>query len=198
MFLISRITFCAAALSAFAFTAQAEDWVLDGGASSLAFGSIKKDSVGESHRFGSLSGQVGADGYATLEIDLSSIETNIDIRNERMIEHVFKNVPTATVTAEIDMSEFNETAVGESVTTFIVGTLYFLGADVPFDLDVYMMRLTEDKVMVTTDGMFFVAAEDAGINPGIDKLMELAELPSITRASPVTFRLMFDAKDIES
>ena len=72
---------CLAALAPFG--AAAGDWTLDGEASKLAFGSVKKDAVGESHHFSGLSGGV-ADGIATISVDLASLETWIDIRNERM------------------------------------------------------------------------------------------------------------------
>ena len=55
------------------------------------------------------------------------------------------------------------------------------------------MRLRADKVLVTSDGMIMLATEDAAFDAGIDKLQELASLDGITRVSPVTLRLVFDA-----
>ena len=68
----------------------AKAWSLDSEASKLAFGSVKKDVIGEFHSFESISGMVEADGIVTVEIDLTSVQTNIDIRNERFGEHVLK------------------------------------------------------------------------------------------------------------
>ncbi len=45
--------------------------------------------------------------------------------------------------------------------------------------------------MVSTKDMVFISTEDAGVSAGVDKLMELAQLPGITRTVPVTARLMF-------
>ena len=47
--------------------------------------------------------------------------------------------------------------------------------------------------MVSTQNMIMLSTADIGLTAGIDKLMELASLPGITRVSPVTLRLMFDA-----
>lgn len=176
-----------------ATTASADSWTLDGGASNLAFGSIKFNDTGEAHSFTAIDGAVAEDGSVTLGIDLSSVETNIDIRNERMVEHVFKNAPRATVSAQIDMGALEGMAVGESTVMEVEGDLTLLGVEVPLYGDMFVMRLTEDKVMVTTDSMLFLSTADAEIDPGVDKLMELASLPNIVRAVPVTLRLMFDA-----
>lgn len=177
---------------------HAGGWTLDGANSVISFGSIKNDYTGEAHTFSDLSGRVSADGVATVEIGLGSVQTNIDIRNERIIEHVFQNAPTATLTAQVDMAAFDGLAVGESTVTEIEGDVSLLGVDAPVWMDVFVMRLDEENVMVTTQSMMFISTEDLGIEAGIDKLQELASLDGITRTSPVTFRLMFNAGSTES
>ena len=37
-----------------------------------------------------------------------------------------------------------------------------------------------------------VSTDELGIDAGIDKLMELAGLPGITRVAPVTIRMVFE------
>ena len=82
--LIQAVTFASAIVAGPAFAAS---WTLVPESSHLAYGSIKKDTVGEVNSFTSLSGQVSPDGQVEVEIDLSSVETNIDIRNERIEGH---------------------------------------------------------------------------------------------------------------
>jgi len=180
-----------AALFTMGFMAGAHAWTLDNDSSRISFGSVKKDVVGESHNFQNLSGSVSDDGKVSVEIDLTSVQTNIDIRNERMLEHVFKGLATATLTAEIDMAEVNGLAAGDSTVTEFEGTLAFLGAEVDVEAEMFVVRISESKVMATTNGMVFLSTEDLGIESGIDKLMELAKLPGITRTAPVTARLVF-------
>ncbi len=180
-----------AALFTMGFMAGAHAWTLDNDSSRISFGSVKKDVVGESHNFQNLSGSVSDDGKVSVEIDLTSVQTNIDIRNERMLEHVFKGLATATLTAEIDMAEVNGLAAGDSTVTEFEGTLAFLGAEVDVEAEMFVVRISESKVMATTNGMVFLSTEDLGIEGGIDKLMELAKLPGITRTAPVTARLVF-------
>lgn len=188
----------AATLIAAAPAAWADGWTLDGSNSVVSFGSIKNKYNGEAHTFSDLSGSVSADGMAEVAIGLGSLQTNIDIRNERMIEHVFQNAPSAMLKAQVDMAAFNGLAVGESTVTEIEGDVSLLGAEAPVYMDVFVMRLDEENVMVTTHSMMFVTTEDLGIEAGIDKLQELASLDGITRTTPVTFRLMFNAASTES
>lgn len=184
----------------FASTALADghaatSWTLDGSTSKVAFGSIKKDTVGEVHSFETLSGTVIPDGTARIEIALNSIQTNIDIRNERMIEHVFKSAPTATLDATIDMSELDELAIGHTTVIDVEGVLSLVGVDIDIETEMFVARLSNTSVMVTTNDMLFLGTEDAGIDAGVTKLMELADLPGITRTAPVTLRLIFNADE---
>lgn len=178
-----------AALGSFA---AAESWTLNGEASRVAFGSVKKDVIGEVHHFTGLTGSVSADGAVALEIDLASVETYIDIRNERMIEHVFKKTPTAKINAQIDMAEVSSLAVGESAVIDADGILSLVGSELDIYTEMYVLRISPSQVMVSTNDMIMLSMEDVDLMAGIDKLMALAELPGITRVSPVTLRLVFD------
>lgn len=172
---------------------HANAWTLDSDLSRVSFGSIKNNAIGESHSFGDVSGTVSADGAATIELGLASVETLIDIRNERMVEFVFQNQPKATITAQLDMAEVDSLAVGEATTVEAEGTLTLLGSETDLDANLFVMRLTDDQVMVTTNDMIMLSTEDTAIDGSIDKLQELASLDGITRVSPVALRLVFDA-----
>lgn len=181
------------ALAAAPLAAQAESWTLSNDGSRIAFGSIKKDTVGEVHTFGALAGSVDAEGAVSVEIDLASVETYIDIRNERMIEHVFgKDTPAATLTTRVDAAALEAMEPGDTDTLDVEATLSLAGAEVPLEATLFVARLSEGRAMVTTDGMIMLSMADLGLDAGIDTLMELAKLPGITRVSPVTLRLVFD------
>ncbi|MEM1162926.1 MAG: YceI family protein [Pseudomonadota bacterium] len=175
-------------------SAVADEWTLNSGQSKIAFGSVKSEEIGEAHHFTNLSGQVGADGTATVAIDVSSLETWIDIRNERMLEHVFNAVsfPVAKIEAQIDMAAVEKLQPGDTAILSTEGVLSIVGSDVEIDAELFVIVISDSKVMVTTDEMIMLATEDLGITAGIDKLMALADLPSITRVTPVTLRLIFD------
>ena len=175
-------------LSAPAF---AESWTLDGEASKVAFGSVKKETIGEVHHFKSVSGTVDDDGKVNVEIDVASVETWIDIRNERFQKFVFDASPKAILSAQIDAEELDKLAPGDTTTVDVEGTLSINGNDVEIDAALFVARLSDKKMMVTTDEMIMLSTEEAGIDGGIDQLMKVAKLPGITRVSPVTLRLVF-------
>lgn len=168
------------------------DWMLDADASTVAFGSVKKDVVGESHNFANLAGSVSNDGMVSVDIDLTSVETWIDVRNERIMKHVFMDAATATFSASIDMAALENLGVGEMTATTVNGSLSLGSVALPIEAEVIVVRLSETRVMIVTAEMIWVSTADAGIDEGVSMLQELAKLPGITRAFPVTLRLVFN------
>ena len=191
-----RATFLASLLFVLASAVPSlaeEIWKLSAAESKVSYGSIKKDTVGEVNSFESISGEVSASGEATINIDVTSVQTNIDIRNERMVKHVFDaNSPQATLKANIDMDEVNGLAVGASTVIDVEGVLSLSGVNLDIETEMFVVRASDNKVVVTTNDMIMIGTEDLGINAGIDKLMELAKLPGITRVAPVTLRFVFN------
>ena len=161
--------------------------------SRIAFGSIKKDTVGEVHHFDGVTGTVGEDGKLNLAVDLASVQTNIDIRNERMLEHVFQaGKATAMVSGEIDLDEVKDLKPGDTSIVDFEGVLAFAGVNVDVEAEMLVARLAENRVLVSTADFIMVSTEDLGIDAGINKLMELAKLPGITRVTPVSVRVVFE------
>ena len=176
---------------AFAAPAYADSWTLDGEASKVAFGSVKKNTVGEVHHFKSVSGSVDDAGKVNVEIDVASVETWIDIRNERIQKMVFDASPKAILTAQVDAEALNKLAPGDTTTVDVEGNLSINGNDIEIATALFVARLSDKKMMVTTDEMIMLSTKEAGIDGGIDQLMKVAKLPGITRVSPVTLRLVF-------
>lgn len=170
-------------------------WTLNGELSGLSFGSVKKGDVGEVHHFTGLSGTVAEGGQATVAIDLASVETWLDIRNERMREFLFETgkYPQATISATIPLAEVAKAKPGAVTTLTTPITLSLHGHSVTFAADLVVTPLGEGRVMVTPGELIMLDANKFNMAAGIRKLMELAELPSISAAVPVTFRLVFDA-----
>lgn len=190
--IMAAVTLSTLATASFA-TEAVRGWTVDPAMSSVAFGSIKNDYAGETHRFSDVTGTVDQKGNLAITVGLASLETMIDIRNERMAEFVFQNAPSAQITAELDMAALAALPVGDATTLETYGTLNLLGTDTELDATFFVMRLSADKVLVTSDGMIMLATEDTAFDAGIDKLQELASLDGIMRVSPVTLRLVFDA-----
>ncbi|MBO9401123.1 YceI family protein [Shimia sp. R9_3] len=176
-----------------AFAGGHETWKTVDDESLIAFGSIKKNTVGEVHTFEGLSGSVNEKGAVSLAIELSSVETNIDIRNERMMEHVFKAADAvAELKGEIDFDEVHDLEIGATTVVDFEGTLGLAGVSADVEAELFVARLSEDRVLVTTSDMIMLSTADLGIDAGVDKLMELASLPGITRVTPVSVRMVFE------
>jgi len=160
--------------------------------SSVAFGSIKSNNNGEVHHFERVSGKVSETGELTIDIDVTSVQTNIDIRNERMGKLIFAdNTAKATVTAEIDMEDLKAMAPGDTKLVEVQATLKLGAIENDVDANLLVARLSEDKVLVSTADFIMLSTEDLGINDGIDGLMNFAKLPGITRVTPVAIRMVF-------
>ncbi|OED39918.1 hypothetical protein AB833_13645 [Chromatiales bacterium (ex Bugula neritina AB1)] len=189
---LGALAFCLLAFNAHA-GGHGPSWDLVGAQSKVAFGSVKLDAVGETHRFNTLSGTVNDYGVATIEIDLASVDTGIEIRDTRMKRHVFEGKgPAAALTATIDPKAMNDLAVGATDVINVSGKLTLGENTLDISTGMFIAKLSDDRVLVTTDEMIMVGADALGITAGVDKLMELARLPSIGRVVPVTLRFVFD------
>lgn len=176
--------------------AQAGTWTIDGDQSVVTFGSVKQTTTGEAHTFSGVSGEVDAAGKATLSVDVKSLETNIDIRNERMLKYVLESEkhPAATFAGQLDMDALKDLKTGALMTYDLEGTLTIAGTAVDVEAPVVVTRLASDKVMVASDGFVMLDADEFNLAPGIEKLRELASLDSIDLAVPLSFRLVYNEK----
>lgn len=180
-------------LSAPAFADGHTEWKSVADQSSIAFGSVKKNVVGEVHHFENVTGSVSEKGELKITIDLRSVQTNIDIRNERMAKHVFVDAAApATLSGTIDMAALDELKPGDTALVDLEAKLSFIGVENDIEAEMLVARLSDNRVLVTTADFIMLSTEDLGINAGIDKLMQLAKLPGITRVAPVSVRMVFE------
>jgi len=177
-----------------ATSAGAGDWRLASAESRLAFVSTKAGDVAETHTFQDISGAVSAQGQAALEVALASVETGIDIRNERMQAMLFETEihPIARITADLALDDLQELAVGARAerTTEIDVSLHGVSAD--FEADLFVTRIGENRVLVETASPVLVHAADFDLVAGLESLREVAGLPEISPAVPVTVSLVFE------
>lgn len=170
------------------------DWELDGAASRVNFVSTKANTAAEVHTFRAVDGQVDEEGNATISIDLNSVDTAIEIRDERMRSMLFETeqYPSAALAARIDMNAINMLKPGESMVLTTEGQLMIHGTTSSITFDLSVARLTADRIMVASEKPLIVNASQVGLLAGVEKLREVAGLPSISPAVPVTFLLTFE------
>ena len=183
----------ATALAACSQPVTGADWQLDVAVSHLGFVSIKAGDVAETHGFSGLSGSVTADGQAVLIIDLDTVETGIDIRNDRMREHLFQtsDFPQARVTTTLDLAALADLDVGDRRALTLDAVLDLHGVAVNLDAAVFVTGIDGRQVLVESRGPILLHMDDFGLTDGLATLQDLAGLASITPVSPVSFSLVF-------
>ncbi len=169
------------------------DWKLDNEYSRVNFVSVKKNKVGEAHRFTQLKGSLSDGGKLSVTIPLISVETAIPIRNERMQKLLFetKVFPTADISAKIDPKHF-KLKTGESKIIRASADVGLHGVNKMMETEVMISRLGNNKLLVASLKPIIIRPADFGLEAGVNKLMAVAKLPGITQSVPVNFVLTFN------
>lgn len=180
------------ALSACIALPASAAWTLDSEGSSLNFLSTKNAQVTEVHSFDKLEGSLSDAGKLTVEVPLSSVNTNIPLRNTRMQEMLFESgkYPSATFTATVP-AELMKLSAGESTTGKVEGELSLHGVTAPATFSVLVSKVSDDEITVATTAPTIVSAADFKLDGGVKALQDVAKLSSITAAVPVTFAVTF-------
>lgn len=169
------------------------NWQLSNEKSEFNFVTTKKIDGSEIHQFTQLKGNISAKGEATLKIDLTSVETNIPIRNERMQKFLFETdlFPQALFTATIDQQKVEKLKVGETATMELTGELNLHGLSQTISTQVQVIKLKTNELLVNSVKPVIVQAKAFNLVAGVEKLKTLAVLPSINHSVPVTFSLYY-------
>lgn len=173
---------------AFSPIAMAGSMTLDENLSALHFVSIKKGTTAEVHSIQKLAGSISDKGELNIQLFLTSVETNIPIRNDRINHHVFESEknPIATITANVE-GKIPEVGVAKVEAE---GKLHLRGITKKINVSI-IVASTADKVTVSSIQPVIIKASDYGMEVGVKKLQELAKLSSIATAVPVNFTLTF-------
>jgi polyisoprenoid-binding protein YceI len=173
-------------------TAAQAHWSMDNEASQLSFITVKAEHVAEVHTFDMLSGSIDDSGRVEITIELASVNTMIDIRNERMQSMLFETsmFPDATVVGNIDLDALTAMEAGATETMAVEFELSLHGSNTSLATDLMVVRTT-DGVVASTLKPVIVQADSVGLVAGVEKLREVAGLPSISRAVPVSFTVVF-------
>lgn len=180
-------------VSAAPTSAPSGDWSLQAADSQLSFVSIKNNAITEVHRFNDLSGSVSADGMASLSIELDSVDTGIEIRDQRMREMLFETGlhPQAQVSMKVDPQLVSGLKAGEFERLETSATLALHGLSVSVPVVLRVSRLDAHHWLVTSEQPVVVNASAFNLLEGLDKLREIAGLQAIGGGAPVTFALLF-------
>jgi hypothetical protein len=169
--------------------AKSNQWDIDLKRSQLNVVSVKKDSIAEVHQFKQFYGILNLDGGFIVDIALDSIETNIDIRNQRMSDHLFetKRFPVAVLTGKVDIQKISQLKIGQNLKLNVPAQVRLHGNKADVTMQITVIKLTNNQLHVSSRQPVIINANDFELSEGVEKLKELANLSSIDLAIPVTF-----------
>ena len=167
-------------------------WTLEPASSSLSFTSVKNDTIAEHHSAKQFTASVSDAGALTGSVDLTQLDTNIEVRDERLRTMLFETeqFSEATITGNIDPALLEaETGSVTTIETTLNLTLHGTTQSLPAKLSV--ARLNESQLLVSTLTPIMVNAADFALAEGVEKLREVAGLSSIAVSVPVTGMWLF-------
>jgi polyisoprenoid-binding protein YceI len=184
---------CSALLMGAFFSSQSHaDWQLSQ-PSEVTFVSAKNTHLLEVHRFSNINGHVSDDGQARIEIDLSSIDSRIPVRDERMQKHLFEvaQFAKASISATIPADVMAQVKAGKVSRVQQAAVLNLHGSDEPLELQLLVAPAASGDVVITSLQPVLVHADDFGLTKGIRLLQDIAKLQVIAEVVPVSFSLTF-------
>jgi polyisoprenoid-binding protein YceI len=176
-------------------------WTIDRASSNLHFVSTKAGAPGvagvsEVQTFKRYEGGMSAAGEIKMTIDLASIDSGIEIRDERMKTMLWsvKATPTATFTAKLGtdaMTKFDAARVNDFD---IAGELSLAGQTKPVTAKLRTTRLDDNSLLVATRAPIVINSNDYGLRAGVEALREVVGLNFVSAAAPVDFTLVLNAQ----
>jgi len=169
------------------------DWTVSD-SSRIGFVSIKNNRIGENNAFERVSGSISESGQVAVSVDLSSVETGIGIRNERLQKMLFEvaSFPTASVDAALSDSQIAALRAGGARAESVSVNISLHGKTVSKTANVSVSSSGGD-VRVTTTQPIVITAQEFGLESGVAALQQIAGLSAISRSIPVTVDLRLTA-----
>ena len=174
-------------------SAQAE-WELNSAKSSFYYVTSKAAAISEINTFTNFSGDIANNGAVTIEIDLDSVDTGIEIRNQRVKDILFKTqqYPTATVSTNINISTLANMAAGTISVVSYNYSLSLHGVTTELSADLRLTKISGSQIEIQPAQPIIIGANLFGLTEGLEALREVAGLPSINPNVVVDFSLSFD------
>ncbi|MEN0653864.1 MULTISPECIES: YceI family protein [Hyphobacterium] len=169
-------------------------WMLNADHSSLSFVSVKNESVLEASHFATLTGSVSEDGNAHVAAQTETLESWVDVRNERMVEHFFQSAqhPQLSVDTQIDLAAYEDMEIGETRRAELTLTVTIVSTPRTVYGDVFVTRAGTDTVIIATAEPVMVDARDFGLGNAVELLESLAGLDSVSPVAAVSVFLVYE------
>lgn len=171
---------------------EVSDWLLKDADISFVSTKIdkKRNHIEEMGKFTQYSGLFNKLGELLLKIDLSSVKTDIVIRDDRLRDWLFNvdEFTTAVVTTTLDADTINELKVGETMQLTQPFVLEMHGHTVDLVADLTITRESDTLMLVETNTPIKLDVKEFDMSEGIQRLTEVMGLSKINNVVPVTFK----------
>ncbi|MDG2493378.1 YceI family protein [Luminiphilus sp. nBUS_07] len=173
------------------------DWRLTA-ASEVGYVSIKNNAIAENNYFSGVTGSLNKKGQLKVSIDLSTVETQVDIRNQRMRDLFFEitQYPEAVVTAQLDMQELAQVESGAPLELVKPFTLSLHGVESTAEAHLRIVSVG-GRAWVSTVQPILISAADFGLEGGVAALRKIAGLEAIAAVVPVSVNLKLVKKSVD-
>ena len=126
-----------------------------------------------------------------LSVDANSVNTGVEIRDERVRLHVFDsgNHPHIIFTAKLNKA-IETLKIGEPVVQELTGTLTIRGIENPLTAELLVIRGSADTLLVQTLRPLLLDASNYNMSEGFEQLRTLVNLFNIPQIIPVSIKLV--------
>lgn len=169
------------------------DWILDNDQSSLYYVTNKAAAIAELNSFGELSGRIEENGNASLIISLASVNTAIEIRDQRVREILFKvaEYSTASVRLMVEADALASMEAGSSSRGPYEAVLTLNGITGTVSAELTVTKLSDDSILIQSAMPLIINALTFGLADGVEELREIVGLPNINNNVVVNFSLLY-------
>lgn len=173
------------------------DWTLSPTGSNINFMSVKNAAVTEVHQFRNVSGSVTDKGDVKISIDLTSVDTAISIRDDRMKEMLFETeqFPVAALSATVDSDALSGLSAGKTMPIEVEFDLDLHGKKQLLTASLQVTGLENGGLQVNSINPIVIDSTDFKLDGGVAALQQVAKLNSIATSVPVNVQLFFMKKN---
>lgn len=168
-------------------TVKVTNWQLDVTESQFSFITVKNKTYAEENSIDFADGNIDAKGNLTLSLDLSSVDTLIERRDERLRDILFEinQYPTATIETTLTHHLPLETPVEVEFKLNLHGITKTMKA-------IVLIQKVGEQLVVINYEPVLVNGKDFSLDDAINKLTKIAGLQSINYEVLVDFKLTFE------
>lgn len=172
------------------------EWRVEPAFSRVSFVSVKRGEIADVHRFTEVSGAVDAAGAVRVVLPFAALDAGMALQAERMRELLFEvqRFPQTELEAQVDLALWEQLPVGQAQVDTLDFQLSLHGHRQRLKAEVLVSRLAESRIQVVTTEPVLIKAELFALTEGLDKLKQVANLPSIASEVPVSAILDFQRR----